>query len=95
MGQSDKNQFKAGNSNVKFTWASFFRQFICLHALVDYDAFWKHALSWPPGTSIYLILAPYCQVNMVKNDILKLFDSIEKYGMSIFAFTLFKFQSDL
>ncbi|KAL2321062.1 hypothetical protein Fmac_030031 [Flemingia macrophylla] len=34
----------------------------------------------------YLISAPCCQVNTVKNDILKLFDSIEKYDDGTFYF---------
>jgi len=38
----------------------------------------------------FLILAPYWQVNVVKNDIVKLFDIIEKYGMCSFAFASFK-----
>ncbi|KAG5043605.1 hypothetical protein JHK87_007520 [Glycine soja] len=34
----------------------------------------------------YLISVPFCQVNTVKNDILKLFDSIEKYDDGTFYF---------
>jgi len=36
------------------------------------------------------MLAPYWQVNIVKKDIVKLFDFIEKYGMCSFAFASFK-----
>jgi hypothetical protein len=76
--------------NAKFTSTSFFWQFICLHAFVVYDASWTHTLSrafW--YFYQYTQLACYCQVNTVKSDILKLFDSIQKYGTGKFAFTLF------
>lgn len=46
-----------------------------------------HLANFPhPETSSDLMLAAYWQINAVKNDILKLFDSIEKYGMCSFAF---------
>ena len=62
-----------------------------LFAFVVYDASCDHTLSWASWHFYrYLISAPLCQVNTVKNDILKLFDSIEKYGMCTFAFNLVK-----
>lgn len=64
---------------------------LSVYMLLVYDAFWKHTLSWASWYFYqYLILAPYRQVNTVKSDILKLFDSIEKSGMCN-AFTIFKF----
>ena len=58
-----------------------------LLAFVVYDASCGHNLSWESWHFYpYLISVTFCQVNTVKNDTLKLFDSIEKYGMCIFAF---------
>lgn len=85
-------------SKVKLNSSAFFRQCICLDfallAFVVYDASCDNNLFWASWHFYqYLTSAPFCQVNTVKNDILKLFDSIEKYGMCTFAFNLFKFKN--
>ena len=63
-------------------------RFLCFALLAFvYDASCAHNLSWESWHFYpYLISVTFCQVNTVKNDTLKLFDSIEKYGMCIFAF---------
>ncbi|MED6206828.1 hypothetical protein PIB30_030389 [Stylosanthes scabra] len=57
--------------------------FQTIKALSQSDGKWRYTDK--PESSTYAA-APYCQVNSVKNDILKLFDSIEKYDDGTFYF---------